>query len=133
MENLVGKDVAIAKPEAQADFEKIHLRAAQIKSAQVHPDAEKLLCLRVDVGEEETRSVVAGIANRFSPEDLIEQKVTLVSNLKPSKLRGVPSQGMLMAAGGDQLQSLVVWPDKTDIGTLVDCLVKHPIHLNDAK
>ena len=70
-----------------------------------------------DVGEEETRSVVAGIANRFSPEDLIEQKVTLVSNLKPSKLRGVPSQGMLMAAGGDQLQSLVVWPDKTDIGT----------------
>ena len=126
MENLIGKDVAIAKPETIGDFEKIQLRAAQIKSAQVHPDAEKLLCLRIDVGEEETRSVVAGIANRFSPEDLIDQKVTLVSNLKPSKLRGVPSQGMLMAAGGEQLQSLVVWPDNTGLGTIVELFGSAP-------
>ena len=63
--------------------------------------------MKVDVGEPEPRNIVAGIANRFSPEELIDQKVTVVANLKPSKLRGVKSEGMLMAAGGDRLQSLV--------------------------
>ena len=64
--------------------------------------------MMVDVGEAEPRSIVAGIANRFSPEELLNHKVSVVANLKPSKLRGIKSEGMLMAAGGEKLQSLAV-------------------------
>ena len=58
-----------------------------------------------------------GIASRFKPEELINQKVTVVANLKPSKLRGVPSEGMLMAAGGERLQSLVTAGAEFKTGT----------------
>jgi methionyl-tRNA synthetase len=109
---LVGKDVAIARPASRSDFGKIQLRTGQITAAKVHPEAEKLLVLTVELGEQESRTIVAGIANRFSPADLAGQKVTVVANLKPSKLRGIVSQGMLLAAGGERLQSLVVSPQE---------------------
>ena len=109
-DSLVGKDVAIARPSSRADFEKILLKSGRIEAAGVHPEAEKLLVLSVGIGEEGVRTIVAGIANRFSPKELVGQKVTVVANLKPSKLRGVVSQGMLLAAGGERLQSLVVSP-----------------------
>lgn len=105
--DAVGQGVVVVGPTSIENFEKIELRAGQIKQAAGHPEAEKLLVMKVDVGEPEPRNIVAGIANRFSPEELIDQKVTVVANLKPSKLRGVKSEGMLMAAGGDRLQSLV--------------------------
>ena len=110
--------VAIIGPSSRDDFQKIVLKTALITDANPHPDPDgtKLLHLQVDNGEENTRSVVAGIANKFQPEELREHKVTLVSNLKPSKLRGVPSMGMLLAAGGEVLQSLVVYPDGIETG-----------------
>ena len=93
-------------------------RAGQIVEAGGHPEADKLLVMKVDVGEEQPRSIVAGIASRFKPEELINQKVTVVANLKPSKLRGVPSEGMLMkVAGGDRLQSLVTAGAEFKTGT----------------
>ena len=86
------------------DFAKVDLRVAEIIAAEPVPKTEKLLKLQVSLGDEE-RTVVSGIAKFYKPEDLIGKHVILVANLKPAKLRGVMSQGMLLAASkGDELQ-----------------------------
>jgi methionyl-tRNA synthetase len=72
--------------------------------------ADKLLVLRLRVGEEE-RTVVSGIAQYYSPEELLGKKVVLVANLKPVKLRGVLSHGMILAADGDKVEVLLVDQD----------------------
>ncbi len=79
------------------DFGKIDFKVAEITSVEKHPDADKLLVLQLKVGEE-TRQVVSGIAGHYSPDELVGEKVILVANLKPVKLRGVLSQGMILAA-----------------------------------
>lgn len=79
------------------DFDKVDLRVAEIIEAKKHPDADRLLVFQVQVGKE-TRQVVSGIAKYYEAEDLIGKKVILVYNLKPVKLRGVESHGMLLAA-----------------------------------
>lgn len=85
------------------DFDKLDLRVGQIMEAKQHPDADKLLVFKVKIGEE-TRQIVSGIKNWYEPNDLIGKKVIVVYNLKPVKLRGVESQGMLLAASkGDNL------------------------------
>ncbi len=89
------------------DFQKIQLRAGHVQAAEKHPNADRLLVLTVDVGEETPRTVVAGIANKFSPEELVGRQVVVVVNLKPAKLRGIESQGMLLAAGGKDVVDLV--------------------------
>ncbi|HIX84829.1 MAG TPA: methionine--tRNA ligase [Candidatus Megamonas gallistercoris] len=86
------------------DFAKVDLRVAEIIAAEPVPKTEKLLKLQVSLGDEE-RTVVSGIAKFYKPEDLIGKHVILVANLKPAKLRGVMSHGMLLAASkGDELQ-----------------------------
>ena len=86
------------------DFTKVDLRVAEIVAAEPVPKTEKLLKLQVSLGDEE-RTVVSGIAKFYKPEDLIGKHVILVANLKPAKLRGVMSHGMLLAASkGDELQ-----------------------------
>jgi methionyl-tRNA synthetase len=77
----------------------VALRVGQIVSAEKHPNAERLLVLKVDVGEAEPRQIVAGIAAFYDPTTLVGRKIVVVINLKPAKLRGVVSQGMLLAAG----------------------------------
>jgi methionyl-tRNA synthetase len=79
------------------DFAKIELRVGQIKSAERVPKADKLLVLMVDIGDE-VRQIVAGIATAYEPEKLIGRKVIVVTNLQPRKLRGVESNGMIVAA-----------------------------------
>ena len=79
------------------DFAKIDLRVAQIKVAEHIPKSDKLLRLEVDLGYE-TRQIVAGIAEAYSPESLIGRKVVIVANLAPRKLRGLESNGMIVAA-----------------------------------
>ena len=87
-----------------ADFARVELRAAKILSAERIPKADKLLKLQVSLGEE-TRQVVSGIAPFYQPEQLVGKTIILVANLKPAKLRGVESQGMLLAADcGDQIR-----------------------------
>ncbi|WP_352405094.1 methionine--tRNA ligase [Sporanaerobacter acetigenes] len=88
------------------DFDKIELKVAEVLSAEKHPNADKLLVLQLKVGEE-TRQVVSGIRKYYSPEDLVGKKVVLVSNLKPVKLRGVESYGMVLAAEKDGVLTLV--------------------------
>ncbi|MEY8303484.1 methionine--tRNA ligase [Anaerosalibacter bizertensis] len=79
------------------DFDKIDLKVAEILEVKEHPNADKLLILEVKVGEE-TRQVVSGIKKYYTPEDLVGKKVVLVANLKPVKLRGEESHGMILAA-----------------------------------
>lgn len=86
------------------DFSKIDLRVVEILAAEPVPKTDKLMKIQVSLGDEE-RTVVSGIAKHYKPEDLIGKHVVLVANLKPVKLRGVMSHGMLLAASkGDELQ-----------------------------
>ncbi len=79
------------------DFMKIDIRVAKIIKAEKHPNADKLLKLQVDLGAEQ-RQVIAGIAEHYAPEDLVGKSVSIIANLKPAKIRGELSQGMILAA-----------------------------------
>ena len=81
------------------DFAKIDLRAAKVLAAERVPKADKLLKLTLDVGAGETRTVVSGIAPAYTPETMVGRTVIYLSNLAPRKIRGVLSQGMILAAG----------------------------------
>jgi methionyl-tRNA synthetase len=80
------------------DFAKIDLRVGEVRSAERIPKADKLLLLTVDIGEEKPRQILAGIAQYYEPETLVGRKIVVVANLKPRKMRGHESQGMLLAA-----------------------------------
>jgi methionyl-tRNA synthetase len=82
------------------DFSEIDLRVAEIKAVEEHPNADKLLVLKIDTGDGE-KQLVAGIKNHYSAEELIGRKIIIVNNLAPAVLRGVESQGMLLAAKDD--------------------------------
>jgi len=103
---LIGKP-APAPPETVSslisidDFSKVDLRVGEVKSAEPVKGADKLLHLKVDIGEPEPRSIVAGIALAYKPEQLVGRKVVIVANLQPRKLRGLTSQGMIVAASLD--------------------------------
>ncbi len=109
------KEKAEKKQEAPADglitiddFGKVKLQVVEIVEAEPVPKADKLLKLIVDTGEEK-RQVVSGIAKHYEISDLIGKRVILVMNLKPAKLRGVESQGMILAATkGDELEVVTV-------------------------
>ncbi len=79
------------------DFEKLDLRVGKIIEAKKHPKADKLLVFKVDLGDE-VRQIVSGIAKFYNPSDLIGYKVVVIKNLKPIKLRGEESHGMLLCA-----------------------------------
>jgi len=80
------------------DFIKVDLRVGEVKTANAVKGADKLLHLQVDIGEPQPRSIVAGIALAYKPEALVGRKVVIVANLAPRKLRGLESQGMIVAA-----------------------------------
>ena len=85
------------------DFTKVDLRVGEVLTAASIPKADKLLLLTVDIGEDKPRQILAGIAQFYSPEQLLGRKIAVVANLKPRKLRGHESQGMLLAASvGDE-------------------------------
>jgi methionyl-tRNA synthetase len=105
---LLGKTVpAAASAEAKItidDFLKIEMRVGLVKEAAAVKGSDKLLHLQVDIGEPTPRSIVAGIAGAYQPEALVGRKVAIVANLQPRKLKGLESQGMIVAAsieGGD--------------------------------
>ncbi|HEV8591238.1 MAG TPA: methionine--tRNA ligase subunit beta, partial [Pyrinomonadaceae bacterium] len=80
------------------DFAKVELRVGEIKVADRVPNADKLLRFEIDLGEEKPRQILAGLAEYYEPEKLIGRKVVVVANLKPRKMRGLESQGMICAA-----------------------------------
>ncbi|HCX02845.1 MAG TPA: methionine--tRNA ligase subunit beta [Clostridiales bacterium] len=88
------------------DFAKLDFRVAKILSCEDHPNADKLYVLKIKIGDEE-RQIVSGIKKWYKPQDLIDKKVVVIYNLKPVKLRGVKSQGMVLAAEKGKKLSLV--------------------------
>ena len=98
---VVNKDTSITID----DFKKIELIVGTVVECKKHPDADKLLVSKIDIGSE-IRQIVSGIADHYSPDEFIGKKVIVVSNLKPAKLRGVESQGMILA--GDKKDLLEV-------------------------
>ena len=93
------------------DFRKIELKVATIKSAEAHPNADKLLVLQIDLGGEQ-RQICAGIRNSYTPEELVGQQIVVVANLETAKLRGLESQGMLLAAS-DEGRVIIMTPEKS--------------------
>ncbi|MBE6574193.1 MAG: methionine--tRNA ligase [Ruminococcaceae bacterium] len=105
----------VEKPEGLAlinfeDFGKVELRTAQVVECEPIPKAKKLLKLQLDLGYEK-RQVVSGIAKFYKPEDLIGKKVVMVANLKPAKLCGVESNGMILASGEETIRVVFLDPE----------------------
>ena len=98
------------------DFARLDLRVGKILSVEKVPGSEKLLKLNVDIGGEQ-RQIVAGMAKRYSPEDLIHKKVIVLANLKPVRLMGVESQGMILAAGDKEVVALATFLEDVEPGT----------------
>ena len=113
--------VSLEKDDANAafrGFESLNLRVGSIVDAQDHPNADSLLLMQVDIGKKV--QIVAGLKAYYSLEELIGRKVVVVSNLKPAKLRGYESQGMLLAAEAGELVTLLIPPEDAEPGDLVN-------------
>ena len=114
-----GPDAASPPPPAPAassqatveDFKKLALRVGVVVSAEDHPNADRLLVLKVDIGEASPRQIVAGIKGSYQASDLVGKRVVLVANLKSAVLRGVESQGMVLAAS-DASAVVLVSPER---------------------
>jgi len=101
------------------EFKQVELRVGTIVEAHRIPGADKLLRLMVDVGESDTRQIVAGIAQQFNPRELLDVQVIVVTNLEPATIHGVESHGMILAAGADEPEALVITDSKCPPGTIV--------------
>lgn len=107
------------KPEIEfADFEKLDLRVAKVVAAEKVEKADKLLKLTVKLGNEE-RTVVSGIAKFYKPEELVGKNVVMVANLKPAKLRGIMSNGMILAVANDDKLDVIEVDGEYSTGTQV--------------
>ncbi len=100
------------------DFIKVELRVGEIKVAERVPNADKLLRFEVDLGEDQPRQILAGLAEWYEPEKLIGRKVVVVANLKPRKMRGLESQGMICAASltEDDTPALATFLEDVKVG-----------------
>jgi methionyl-tRNA synthetase len=99
------------------DFNKLDLRVATIVHAETIPKSKKLLKIEIDMGAR--RTIVSGISESYQPEDIVGMQVVVVANLKPAKLMGITSNGMLLAAEGDSGDSLVILDRNTVPGSPV--------------
>lgn len=100
------------------EFMKIQLKTATVLSAERVPKSEKLIKLQVSLGTEQ-RQIVAGIGKKYEPESLVGKTIVIVANLKPAKLMGIESQGMVLAAGDADVRGLVTIAEDVDPGTKV--------------
>jgi methionyl-tRNA synthetase len=109
-----------AKPPITIDeFGKLELRVGTVLAAAAIPKAKKLLHLTVDLGEPSPRSIVAGIAEAYAPDQIVGRQVIVVANLAPATIRGVASQGMILAAGDAQILGLSALDRDVPAGTRV--------------
>jgi methionyl-tRNA synthetase len=94
------------------DFAKLDLRVGTVKSCEPHPNADKLLVLQVDLGSEQ-RQILAGLKAYYEPDELVGKQIVVIANLAPRQMRGLESQGMLLAAS-DEAENQVIFltPEK---------------------
>ena len=102
---------------AEARPKRLELRVAEVVEAGEHPNADRLLVLQIDLGDER-RQLVAGLAGVYEPASLVGKRIVVVANLRAAKLRGEVSQGMLLAAHGEERVGLLLAPD-AEPGTLL--------------
>ncbi|MCX5678983.1 MAG: methionine--tRNA ligase subunit beta [Candidatus Omnitrophica bacterium] len=100
------------------DFKKLEFKVAKIKDVVEHPNADRLYIVTVDLGDK-TKQVIAGIRNTYKKEDLVGRQVVVVDNLDPAVLRGVESQGMILAASDENGSSIVTLARETKLGSIV--------------
>jgi tRNA-binding protein len=101
---------------AIGDFQKLDLRIATVVECQVHPNADKLLVLQLELGNGERRQVCAGVRAYYAPEQLVGKQVVLVANLEPRQIRGQASQGMVLAAHDAASGQVVVLTPMAGVG-----------------
>jgi methionyl-tRNA synthetase len=100
------------------EFKKLEIVIAQIKDVQEHPNADKLYVLKVDTGAQE-KQLVAGIRKSYTKEQLLGRRVIMINNLQPAVIRGIESQGMVLAASDDEGIS-ILQPDRdVKLGSIV--------------
>ncbi len=97
------------------DFAKLDLRVGKILEVENHPNADKLFVMKVDLGEEKERIIVAGLRAHYAKEDLEGRKAIFVANLEPAMLRGVESNGMILAAGSSDKKEVVFLSPEKDV------------------
>ena len=96
------------------DFAKLDLRVAKVLEACEHPNADRLLILKIDLGTEQ-RQLVAGLKGYYQPDDLVGRLIVVVKNLAPRKMRGEESQGMLLAASDEEKSQVILLSPSADI------------------
>jgi len=101
-----------ATPLTIDEFQRLALRVGVVTAAEDHPNADRLLVLTVDVGEGAPRRLVAGIKGSYQAADLVGKQVVVVANMKPATLRGVESQGMVLAAS-DGASIVLISPERS--------------------
>ena len=95
------------------DFLKLEMRVATVTNAEAHPKADKLIVLQIDLGDEQ-RQIIAGLRGHYEPEQLVNKQIVVVTNLAPRMMRGLESNGMLLAASTeDRSQVVLLAPDQT--------------------
>jgi methionyl-tRNA synthetase len=100
------------------DFKKLELKIAKIKEVQDHPRADKLYVINIDLGDK-TKQIVAGVRNYYKKEDLVGKQIVVVDNLEPVSLRGIESQGMLLAAQDDKGICIITPEREVKLGSIV--------------
>lgn len=100
------------------DFSKLDLKVGKILEASMHPDAEKLYLLKVDIGEK-TIQLVAGIKPFYDPEQLENKLIVVLTNLEPKNIRGILSEGMVLAAQGKDDISLIISDKEIAVGSTI--------------
>jgi methionyl-tRNA synthetase len=108
-----------AAPITIQDFDKLDLRVGKVVQATAVPKKDKLLHLQIDLGEAKPRSILSGIASAYKPEDLVGKQVIVVANLPPRKMAGILSEGMILAAGDEQILGLSALDRDVPPGTRV--------------
>ena len=97
------------------DFQKLDLRVATITEVKEHPNADKLFILKVDLGPDGERQLIAGIKGAYEKSELEGKQIVVVSNLEPATIRGVESKGMLLAAEGEMGKPILIVPEKQTV------------------
>ncbi len=94
------------------DFKEVDMQVGRVLSVEEHPNADKLQILRVDVGEDDPRTLVAGLKGHYTADELEDKLIVVVTNLEPTRLRGVESEGMLLAAQENEEKVVVLTLDE---------------------
>lgn len=101
------------------DFAKLELKVGTVLEAENVENSEKLIKLKVDLGEEEPRQILAGVKQWYKPEDFIGKQVVVVANLEPRIMMGLESQGMMLAADSDEGPVFLTIPKQVPAGTKI--------------